>query len=167
MSRHINNGNCDKCAEIFEAYPGFYQPLQDWFQALQKKVPDAHISCAGRGYVAQEDAFSKGLSRAHYGKSSHNYNGAIDIFRLTQANGASWDSMWFRDKIGTAVFSTNADPDRKIELNWYGKPGSTFFELPHIEAQEWQAMVAHGELQLVEVLEHGPSLEQSSILQKT
>jgi hypothetical protein len=136
---HQNDGNCAKCDDVFDKYPGFHAELRAWFKALQKKKPEAHVSCAGRGYADQEEAFQKGLSRAHYGKSAHNFNAAIDLFRLTATNGASYDKPWFRDTVGTAVFKNNAEPDRKVELNWYGKPGASFPELPHIEVQEWKA----------------------------
>ena len=138
MAKHVNNGDCEKCDEIFDRYPGFHAALRSWFKTLQKKVTDAHISCAGRGYEEQEEAFQKGLSRAHYGQSAHNYNGAIDLFRLTLPGGASYDKPWFRDKVGSAVFRNNADPEAKVELNWYGKPGASFYELPHVEVQTWK-----------------------------
>lgn len=137
MNRHVNNGKCEKCQDIFEAYPGFHVGLKAWFEGLQKKDPSAHISCAGRGKVDQEAALASGASKAHYGQSSHNFNAAIDIFRLTQA-GASWDRPWFRDSVGTAVYKHNANPDKKFDINWYGMPGAKFFELPHVEVDGWK-----------------------------
>lgn len=137
--KHVNNGNCDKCDEVLDRYPGFHEGLRLWFKAMQKKHPDAHTSCGGRGKADQEDAFIKGTSRAHYGQSAHNYNLAIDIFRLT-LNGAEWPRLWFRDVVGTAVIKNNADPDRKLVITWYGMPGSKFFELPHCEVESWKSV---------------------------
>lgn len=136
---HINNGNCPKCDELFDKYSGFHQGLREWFKKLQKKDSTTHISCGGRGKIDQEAAFNSKTSRAHYGQSSHNYNLALDIFRLTQ-NGAEWKGLWFRDVVGTAVIGHNADPNKKFDLTWYGMPGSRYFELPHVEVYGWKEM---------------------------
>lgn len=139
MNKHVNNGNCEKCDDLFALFPGFHPGLQQWFKAFQKKNSDGHISCAGRGSVDQEAAFTAGTSKAHWGQSSHNYNLALDIFRLT-LNGASWDRPWFRDRVGTAVFSHNATPDKQFTIDWYGKPGAKFPELPHCEVENWKGL---------------------------
>jgi len=89
-NKHVNNGSCDKCEEIFDVYLGFYQPLKDWFLKTQAKVKDCHISQAGRGKADQEADFTAGKSKAHYGQSSHNYNAAVDIFQLTADGKAAW-----------------------------------------------------------------------------
>lgn len=138
-NRHVNNGNCEKCDELFDLYPGFHEGLRNWFKALQKKNPDAHISCAGRGQKEQEECFKKKTSRALYGQSAHNYNVALDLFRLTHL-GASWDAVWFRNVVGTAVYNANREPDRRFEIEWYGQPGSKFFELPHCEVEGWRSL---------------------------
>lgn len=150
MSKHTNNSNCDKCDEIFDTYPGFHQGLRDWFKAFQKKTPDAHISCAGRGKDAQEAAFVAKTSKAHWTQSSHNYNCALDIFRLTQAGGASWDAVWFRDKVGSAVFNQNCAPNKTFSVNWYGAPHAPFRELPHCEVDSWKDLLAQALIKLVE-----------------
>jgi len=87
---------------------------------------------------------SHGLSRAHYGQSSHNFNCAIDFFRLVQT-GATFDSPWYRDVLGPVVL---ADPN----LVWYGKPGSVFLEMPHVEKADWKALVSTGQAKPVEPL---------------
>lgn len=137
--RHINDGNCAKCDEILDRYPGFHPGLRTWFKALQKVSKDAHVACGGRGKADQEDAFLKGTSKAHYGKSAHNHNAALDIFRLT-LTGAEWPKLWFRDVVGTAVYKHNAAPEKTFDLKWYGMPGSKYFELPHCEVDNWQAL---------------------------
>lgn len=134
MTHHLNTGSCQKCVEIFDRFPGFHLELRAWFIALQAVNKDAHISCAGRGRAEQEDCFTRGASKAHYGQSSHNYNAAIDIFRLTQAGGASWDKPWFEVVIGPAVHAAT------IQLKWYGEPGATFYELPHVEIAAWRSL---------------------------
>lgn len=133
LPKHVNNGNCPRCDIIFDRYPGFNAYLRQWFKDLQAQHKDAHISCAGRGKKEQEEYFLKGTSKARYGQSAHNYNAAIDLFRLEQ-NGASWARNWFENIVLPAV---KAHIDR---LNWYGLPGSPYFELPHIELRDWKKL---------------------------
>jgi hypothetical protein len=151
MPSHVNAANCDKCEEIFNKYPGFHVGLRAWLLALRKKDATAHISCAGRGKIDQEACVVAGTSKAHFGRSAHNFNLAIDIFRLTHISGDSqalavnYDRSWFRDVVGTAVFKHNSEPDSHylginmphFQLSWYGAPNAKFFELPHIEIMNW------------------------------
>jgi len=137
---HENSGDCKKCDSIFDRYPGFNSRLREWFKDLQREVPDAHISCAGRGEDDQMSVLLKGLSRASYGKSAHNYGAAIDVFQLKDGK-VLWVQQWFELHIV---------PHLESWLSWYGQPGSAFFELPHIELKAWRSMLARQELALVE-----------------
>lgn len=138
--RHQNNGSCAKCKQIFEVYPNFNRKLWSWFVNFQKDHPEAHISCAGRGMEEQEAKKASGNSNAHYGSSAHNWNAAIDLF--CQIPGTDlYDEDWFKEVVGPAV---------PYFLNWYGAPGATYPELPHIEMRDWRGMKAAGELALVE-----------------
>lgn len=137
---HENNGDCKKCDEIFNKYPDFYQPIRDWFKiTIQAKHPTAHISCAGRGKADQDRCVREGKSRARWKQSAHNYNLAIDIFFLI---------------LGKADYSKShykAIEDNLHDwLNWYGSPGSSYYELPHVEARGWKTLVANGRAKLVE-----------------
>lgn len=146
---HLNNGKCPHCAEIFDKYPGFHPGIRAWFEALQKKQPMAHISCAGRGQTDQELFFRQGTSKAHYGQSAHNFNAAVDIFRLT-LTGADYNRDFFRDVVGGAVTTHNANPNNFI-LTWFGFPHSPYFELPHVELANWKELSLAAELKLVEI----------------
>lgn len=137
---HTNNGKCPKCQEALDKFPGFYQPLREWFESLQAKHPEAHISEAGRGREAQELDFKHGFSKAHYGQSAHNFNCALDFFSI-QPGKNIYDLEWFHD-----VLAKNLEP----WLNWYGAPGAKFPEVPHVEPHGWQDLVKLGELKLVE-----------------
>lgn len=139
--RHENNGRCIKCMEIFDRYPGFYEPLRAWFEAFQMSHPEAHISCAGRGYEEQEALFQRRASRAHYGQSAHNYGAAIDVWENTGNASDIYEKTWFREVL---------KPRLTDWLNWYGEPGSSFYELPHIEVRNWKAMAKRKTLKLVE-----------------
>lgn len=138
--RHANNGNCIKCAEIFDSYVGVNKDIREWFQHLQNLHPSAHISCAGRGRVAQEKAVADGASRAHYGQSAHNYNCAIDIFVMQQGLDL-YDKKWFHE-----VVAPNLEPF----LKWYGAPDAVFKELPHVEISDWHDLKTRGVVKLVE-----------------
>lgn len=135
---HINNGECPKCALIFDKYPGFHQGLRDWFKDLQRCVPDAHISCAGRGRAEQEQAFKSGHSNARYGQSAHNFNCAIDLFRLTQ-QGLSYDVPWFRNTIAPYIYGWNKAM-HSFQIEWYGANGAVYYELPHCQVQNWRIL---------------------------
>lgn len=146
-AKHVNDGKCPKCELIFTKYPGFHQGLKDWFLQIQTNHPDAHISAAGRGKLEQEEYFKKKTSKAHYGQSAHNAGLALDIFKL-HGMGAEWPNDWFQAVIKPAVDSHNAVASFKI--NWYGAPGSEFYELPHCQVQNWKELVKNGKAKLVE-----------------
>lgn len=134
---HVNNGNCRKCDAIFDAYYGFNHDLRGWFKQIQRRYVEAHISCAGRGKEAQEQAVLDRRSRAHFGQSAHNFNAAIDMF----CNGKElYDPAWFK-----VVVEDNLTPN----LIWYGRPNSHFYELPHIELAGWGKLVSERKLKLV------------------
>lgn len=140
--KHQNNGNCPKCKELFDAFPNFDKKVRGWFILFQAKHPEAHISCAGRGFKEQEDKKLSGNSNAHYGQSAHNYNCAIDLFvQLPNVN--LYDKDWFKKTVAAEV---------PYFLNWYGTPDAAYPELPHIELREWRGLKSAGQIALVETI---------------
>lgn len=139
--KHANNGKCEKCAWFFDRYPGFHEDLRGWFEAFQAKHPEAHISCAGRGRADQELAVKQKLSRAHYGQSAHNWNCAIDFFVQIKGSEDIYPRAWFYSTLQPALPSW---------LKWYGEPGSSFFELPHVEVRNWRELRQAEKVHLVE-----------------
>lgn len=138
---HINNGHCPKCVLLFNKYQGFHEGLRLWFIDLQNRHPDAHISCAGRGEELQNTYFDRGRTRAKYGESAHNYNMALDLFRLVHGGMASFDSNWFKTIIYDEVTRFNKeDVHHDFKLLWYGFPNAPYYELPHIEVLGWRTM---------------------------
>ena len=137
---HLNDGACQKCLSIFQAYPNFDRTLFNWFLSIQTAHPEAHISCAGRGKVDQQALFNRGASKAMYGYSAHNFNAAIDIFRLLNGN---YD-------IAGDWFSIVIEPNLTADLCWYGRPKAPYYERPHVELAAWPQMVKSGILKLVE-----------------
>lgn len=130
--KHINNGKCPRCAKILHAFPGFEPSLEQWFLDFQKSFPEAHVSSAGRGKEEQEKAFKTGRSKARWGESPHNFNLALDIFRLT-LNGAQFDAVWYRDVLAPAVA-------KNPSLTWGGN-WKRFRDMPHVEITNWKDLV--------------------------
>lgn len=136
LVKHINHSPCPKCEIIFNRFPNFIVELKEWFYEIQNFDPSTHISCAGRGEQDQNALFKAGLSKAEWGKSAHNFNAAIDIFRQIQA-GTTYDRPWFEATIGRRLFEHNAQSDATYQFDWYGLKGSPYFELPHVEIKNW------------------------------
>jgi len=139
--RHENNGKCLKCLSILGKYPGFYEPLMDWFLGFQARHPEAHISCAGRGREDQNKYYHAGASRARWGESAHNYNAALDFFEMGQSQRDIYEIEWFLHVL---------KPNLPTFVRWFGEPKSDFYELPHVEVANWKKLVSVGLLKLVE-----------------
>ena len=140
--KHENSGRCLRCLEIINTYPNFHAGLRDWFTATQGlHLPEMHVAEAGRGREQQELMKQRGLSRAHYGESAHNYNCAIDIFEQGGIRTNIYEQEWFEQKL---------KPHLPDFLSWYGEKGAVFFELPHIEVRAWRNLVTQGAAKLVE-----------------
>lgn len=136
--RHTNNaGTCPKCLQICNLFPGLNTELKRWFFEQQKIIPSFHVSEAGRGRNRQELLFSSGASNAHYEQSAHNYNCAIDTFFLVDGKLSYHKLLYAKLKIPAT-------------LNWYGSPGSKFYERPHIEIRNWKDLKDQKLVTLVE-----------------
>lgn len=138
--KHENNGACTKCVMIKLRYPLFYAPLWEWFRRLQLSYPEIHISCAGRDEHEQEQLFLRKATRAHFGKSAHNYNAALDLFFLTPGSSEIYPKEKFEQVVAKNL---------PIWIEWYGRPGSSFYELPHVEIKDWRDLVKDGHLKLI------------------
>ena len=146
MSSHQNiHGECPKCNEILDKYPGFSPELRMWFGFVRRSFFDFHISEAGRGKIDQQADYERGASRAQYGESPHNWNGALDTFFLDPAapghyslSRAKYAAVFERCPLGSA-------------FTWYGAKGATFPEVPHIQLTNWRDMAQRGDLKLVEL----------------
>lgn len=140
MIKHENTGRCLKCLQIINLYEGFNLRLKDWFINLQEKHPEVHTSCAGRGMADQESLLLKNATRARWMQSAHNYNAALDLFVIIKGEKTIYPAWWFQQVLAKNI------PDW---IEWYGKPGSKFFELPHVEIKGWKTALAKGEIKLV------------------
>ncbi len=131
---HENNGDCIACTNILDKYPGFSQELTVWFYELQIAHPELHVSCGGRGRIDQEALFERGATRAHWLQSAHNFNLALDVFFLI-------DGQYNLDQ---SRFDAIIAPALNPKLEWYGAPGSVFYERPHIEIKNFKDLVSQG-----------------------
>jgi D-alanyl-D-alanine carboxypeptidase len=140
---HINTSTCPKCESILNTYPNPYPQLTAWVHYFRTLNTDAHISACGRGVIDQNSDYSKGVSRAKWGESAHNYNAAVDFFRLTQQVGASFDPAWYRSVLGPAV---------ALQPEWlvWGGTFTTIVDLPHVEVKGWAQLAQDGQLTLVQ-----------------
>jgi len=141
MAKHQDNGDCPQCNAILDRYPGFHAGMRLWFKAFQKKNPRAHISCAGRGEQDQEACYQKGASKAHWPKSAHNWNCALDFFETDMDPKNIYETKWFETVLKPAL-----TPD----IKWYGEPDAPFKELPHVEVANWRDLKDQGTIHLVE-----------------
>jgi hypothetical protein len=139
--KHENNGYCLKCKEIFDLYPGFNKQLRDWFIKFQMKHQEAHISCAGRNSKDQYDKFMRGLSRAKWGQSAHNWNSGLDLFVIQKDSTDIYPKAWFKKVL---------EPELPAWISWLGREGSPYYELAHIEISNWNEMAKQRVLSLVE-----------------
>jgi hypothetical protein len=139
MAKHENNGSCKKCLEILYKYPNPVKELVLWFMEFQRKNPSAHIACAGRGKIEQEECYHRGASKARYLQSAHNFGAALDFFVLTDGK-YTLPLDWFRETFA---------PQLPAWLVWAGT-WKTFKEYPHVELIDWRERVKRGELKAVE-----------------
>lgn len=140
LPHHENSGACDRCRFIFSRYSGFHTDLYLWFESFQTDHPEGHISCAGRGQHDQEALFLRGVSKAHWKQSAHNWNCALDLFCLIPNVPNIYFNNWFEHTLSPTL------PDW---INWYGRKGAPYYELPHIEVKNWVELVRDKKVRLV------------------
>ena len=123
MPKHINASPCPACDKKLKQV---HADLAHWVRMLRETHPDAHVSCGFRGEADQELAKKTGHSNAHFGQSAHNTvpATAVDLFRLTQQAGASFDKPWYE-----AVVAPIA---RASGLVW-GGDWHSIKDMPHVE----------------------------------
>lgn len=139
MITHDNSGDCQKCEKIFNKYPGFNNDLKNWFKFLQCNYPEAHIMCAGRNEKEQEYLYKYKSSMNRYGQSAHNYNAAIDIFRMHNGK-FNIDKEWFNDVVLKNI---------NDKINWHGLKGDEKYNIQHIELKNWRELKTQRILKLV------------------
>lgn len=125
---HHNIPDCLGCAgKLKTAHP----ELVKFALAFRTDHPEGHISCSTRSQAEQEADYVKGVSKARWGESPHDFDPsrALDWFRLTQAGGASFDSTWYIAILNPAII--------RAGLVWGGNFKS-IKDLPHVELPDWK-----------------------------
>ena len=116
--------------DLKEAHP----LLQKLVAEVKKKYPKLKFQVleARRGRVAQETAYAKGNSKAHFGQSPHNYTPAIalDIVPIP----LNWkDINAFK---ALAPYFLNVAKELNIPISWGGN-WKSFKDYPHYELTPW------------------------------
>lgn len=131
---HVNALLCPSCAtKLQTAHPD----LIAFATVFRSANHDAHISCSSRTEAEQEADFAKGVSKAKWRQSPHDFTPALalDWFRLTQAGGASFDSVWYTNVLAPAA--------KAAGLTW-GGCGTNGWEnirdLPHVQLSNWKTL---------------------------
>lgn len=135
MAKHQNTGKCPACQDFLKlARP----ELKAWFEPEQDADPSLHISCATRGRADQENDFTAGKSRAHYGESPHNYypSWAIDLFFILGGN-----ASWVMSKYQALASRVPAWITWGADWNHNGRTDDEKFkDGPHFEVTGWKRL---------------------------
>lgn len=126
-------------ARINSAVP----PLKTLFNACaaDPKCPPFQVLDARRGRKAQEQAFAKGNTRAHFGQSPHNYSPpvALDVTPVP----LDWNDIAAFNRLGNFVLAKA----KALGLNiTWGKTFKGLADYPHFEAAPWRTWAAKSKL---------------------
>lgn len=112
--------------------------LQVICNKLIKEI-DFIVVCGNRDEVMQEDAFKRGVSKARYGESPHNYFPSYAVDLAPWKQGINWkDLNAFRD---LAVRFKRIAEEEGIDITWGGDFKGSFKDLPHYELTNWKSLV--------------------------
>lgn len=118
-------------------------PLKALWLACDKdpNCPPFRVLEARRGRQAQEQAFSKGNSRAHFGQSPHNYDPpvALDVVPWP----LDWNDIASFKRLGAFAIAKATELD--LPIGWGGQ-WPTFKDYPHYEATPWRTWAAKSKL---------------------
>lgn len=106
------------------------------------KYYDFSIICGHRDKTEQEEAYSNGNSKAHFGQSAHNYNPsfAVDVYPYPvpkkqgkiDDNSKEWDKMIYAFK----SVANKMGIEITCGIDW-----KSLKDKPHIEIKNWQKIV--------------------------
>lgn len=130
--KHVNMEACPACEDKLRSV---HPDLARWVRILRAAHRDAHVSWGHRGQADQENFFKEGTSKAHFGESAHNTlpSMAVDIFRITQAGGASFDAPWYEQVVAPVA--------KAAGLVW-GGDWKSLKDRPHVELPGFQKFKA-------------------------
>lgn len=111
------------------------------YALLHEDCPcDISIVCGNRDQDAQEEAYSKGFSKAHFGQSPHNYEPsfAVDAVPYVAGMGIPWSDTELFDKLARHI--KKCAEELNVEIQWGGDFRS-FIDRPHWEIKGWKGMI--------------------------
>lgn len=123
-------------AALAQAHP----ELQRLFAEVIKEI-DCKVLDATRGKAAQELAFNKGNSKAHFGESPHNYVPAIALDVVPWP--LDWDDLKSFRALGKVVKAKAVELD--IPISW-GGDWKSFKDYPHYELSPWRTWAKKSKL---------------------
>lgn len=115
-----------------------HKDLQTLAYELEKIYPTIQVSCGSRGKEAQEIAFKRGASNAHYGESPHNCSPismAID-FVFVVGGVCDWRLQTYREMVSKAKEIADSKGLKVV----FGLFFKKFTDAPHVEMLNWQKM---------------------------
>lgn len=118
-----------------------HKDLQRLVDEMIKEI-DFRILDARRGKKAQEIAFLKGNSKAHFGQSAHNYDPAIacDLFPAPY----DWDDLKSFLRLGEV--GEHCATQLGIPIQWGGR--WKMRDYPHFELKPWRTWAKQSKLYL-------------------
>ena len=108
--------------------------LREAFYAMQANLGtqniDIEMTDGWRGQAEQESDFARGVSKAHFGQSAHNYGAAFDCAPIINGT-LSWPPL-------NDTWKAIALAGQSQGLTW-GGTFTTIVDLPHFEDPDWQS----------------------------
>lgn len=121
--------------------------LQKLMNAAREKVVFSVLD-SQRGRAAQELAFKRGNSKAHFGQSAHNWSPsiAVDIVPAATPSAVNWNDLAAFKNLGKIIMPLAKEMG--IPIRWLGDPngdGSTAdgWDYPHFELSPWRDYAKH------------------------
>lgn len=112
-----------------QAHPDLQRLFKEVIKEFDCKVLDGQ-----RGRAAQEEAFRKGNSRAHFGQSAHNWSPAIAVDVVPYP--IDWNDLARFKKLGALVKKKAAALG--IPISW-GGDWKSLKDFPHYELTPWRS----------------------------
>lgn len=118
---------------------GVLDPLMKEFadafaKDLRKRALPFFIHSGFRTRDEQNALFARGVTRARFGQSAHNYGMAIDVIHFTRA----WD-LTPKEWAVVGLIGKEVARRRKIKVTWGGDWG--FYDPAHWELAEWRDLL--------------------------
>jgi peptidoglycan L-alanyl-D-glutamate endopeptidase CwlK len=121
-----------------------FRPMVDAFLAAAQAADiDVLVTCTLRSLDEQEQLYERGrtapgriVTMAKPGQSAHNFGLAIDIVPIVDGK-----PQWMM----STTWETLGEMGEQAGMQWYGAPGSQFYELAHFQHPNWKLIAQQQE----------------------